>query len=182
MDSFFELLRTRRSIRRYTDQTVTDEQVMQVLEAVQWSPSWANTQCWDIVIVRDPEIKQHLRDTIGPKNPATAAITGAPVVLALTGRLKSSGYYNGVVTTALGDWFMYDLGIATQSLCLAAHALGMGTVIVGLFDHQRAGRILNVPKTHQVVSLIPMGFPANVGKAPERRSVADFTHGETFDR
>lgn len=180
MESFLDLVRSRRSIRRYEPHEVTDQMLGQVFEAVRWSPSWANTQCWDIVVVRDPDVKKQLQETIAPKNPATAAITGAPVVLALAGRLTASGYYNNIVTTTLGDWFLYDLGIATQSLCLAAHRMGLGTVIVGLFDHARAGAILKIPATHQLVTLIPIGFPAKVGRAPERRPAADFVHREAF--
>ena len=182
MESFLDLVRSRRSIRRYEPRDVTDQMLDQVFEAVRWSPSWANTQCWDIVVVRDPDTKKRLQETIAPKNPATAAIIGAPVVLALAGRLKASGYYDGVVTTSLGDWLLYDLGIATQSLCLAAHKMGLGTVIVGLFDHAGAAAALKIPATHQLVTLIPMGFPAKVGRAPERKPASEFIHREAFGR
>ena len=182
MEAFLDLVRSRRSIRRYQPQDVSDEMLAQVFEAVQWSPSWANTQCWEIVVVRDPETKQRLQETIAPKNPATAAITGAPVLLALVGKRNVSGYYNDQVTTVLGDWFLYDLGIATQSLCLAAHRLGLGTVIVGLLDHARAAAILNIPDTHQLVTLIPVGFAAKVGRAPERKPAASFVHAGAFGK
>jgi nitroreductase len=180
MERFLEFVKTRRSVRKYTDQEISAETLNAVFEAVRWSPSWANTQCWEIVVIRDPETRQKLQATIAPKNPATKAITAAPVLIALCGKLNRSGFYKDTVTTKFGDWFMYDLGIATQTLCLAAHAAGLGTVVVGLFDHDRAGRIINVPQEVELVALIPMGYPAKTGSAPKRREIADFVRDESF--
>ena len=82
-----------------------------LLEAVRWAPSWANTQCWEIVAVKDKSLKEQLQATLPPKaNPAASAIVQAPVLLALCGKLKSSGFYRDQVTTKFGDWFMFDLG------------------------------------------------------------------------
>jgi nitroreductase len=108
------------------------------------------------------------------------AMVQAPVVLALCGRLKRSGFYRDQVTTKFGDWFMFDLGIACQTLCLTAHALGLGTVVVGLFDHDRAAAVLNVPHGCELVAMIPLGFPAKASSAPNRRDAAEFTHRERF--
>ncbi len=180
MSEFMEILKNRRSIRTYLDKPVTDDQVQQILEAVQWSPSWANTQVWEVVVVTDTGVKTALQETISAKNPATKAIVAAPVLLALCAKLNSSGYYNGVVTTKFGDWFLFDLGIATQSICLAAQSMGLGTVIVGLFDHDRAARILQAPAGHEVVALIPLGYSAKTGSAPKRRELAEFRHDNTF--
>lgn len=180
MSEFMDNLKNRRSIRKYLDTPVSDEHLNQILEAVQWSPSWANTQCWEVVVVTDPAIKKGLQETIAPKNPATKAIVDAPIVLALCGKKNSSGYYNGAVTTKFGDWLLYDLGIATQSICLTAQSLGLGTVIVGLFDHDKAAGILKIPEGFEVVSLIPLGHPAKSGSAPQRRAISEFRHDDTF--
>ncbi|MEE4608876.1 MAG: nitroreductase family protein [Desulfobacteraceae bacterium] len=180
MSEFFQALEQRRSIRKYEEREVSGALVNRVLEAVRWSPSWANTQCWEVVAVREPAIKARLQETIAPKNPATRAIVAAPVVLALCGRLGTSGYYDKQATTKFGDWYLFDLGIATQSLCLAAHDLGLGTVIVGLFDHDRAKTVLNVPQGVELVALIPLGYPAKSPSAPKRREVAEFAHAETY--
>ena len=151
-----------------------------LLEAVRWAPSWANTQCWEVVAVRDAALKQGLQEAILPKNPATKAITAAPVVLAVCGKCNVSGYYKDVVTTKFGDWQMFDLGIATQNICLAAHALGLATVIAGLFDHDKAKSVVKVPDGYELVAIIPMGFPAKTGSAPKRREIGQFTHYDTF--
>ena len=180
MPELMSAVKERRSIRKYENKEVPEELLEKVLEAVQWAPSWANTQCWEIVVVKDPGIKERLKETIAPKNPATNAIVDAPVVLAAIGKLNASGYYKDKVVTKFGDWFMFDLGIAVENLCLAAHDAGLGTVIVGLFDHDKAGKILNVPDGFETVVLVPLGYPAKTSKAPKRKDIAEFTHYDNF--
>jgi nitroreductase len=181
MQYFMEVVKGRRSIRNYEDTPIPDEKLTAVLEAVQWAPSWANTQCWEIIVVKDAGLKTQLQGTLPAKGqPAAKAIVEAPVLLAVCAKLKSSGYYKEQVTTKFGDWFMFDLGIASQNICLTAHALGLGTVMVGLFDQEKAGRILQVPEGYETVLLIPLGYPAKPAAAPKRRDISEFTHHDTF--
>ena len=175
-----EAIKTRRSVRNFEPKDVTDEQVNQILEAVQWSQSWANTQCWEVIVVRNPETKAKLQETLPKTNPAFKAMTEAPVIFVLCGKLQASGYYKGQVTTKFGDWFMFDIGIAAQSLCLRVHDLGLGGVIVGLFDHNKAKEVLGVPEGYELVVMIPVGYPAKVPSAPKRKEISEFTHYEKF--
>lgn len=180
MSDLMDIIKQRRSVRSYQAKEVSDEQLNRLLEAIQWSPSWANTQCWEIVVVRDQGIKEDLAEVLPKTNPARKHFAEAPVVLAVCGKLNSSGYYKGEVTTKFGDWFMFDLGLATQNLCLTAHDLGLGTVITGLFDQDKAKGVLNVPEGYELVSLIPVGYPAKETAAPKRREISEFTHYDRF--
>ncbi len=180
MSDAVEVIKERRSIRKYEEKDVPEEVLNSLFEVAGWSPSWANTQCWELIAVRDMALKESLKETIFPKNPATNAITQAPVLLALCGKLKSSGFYKDIVTTKFGDWFMFDLGLFTQTLCLAARNLGLGTVIVGLFDHDKAKSILKIPEGYELVVLIPIGYPAKISSAPKRREIREYVHHNTF--
>ncbi len=180
MNEFIRMVKERRSVRIYKNREIPDDKLNTVLEAVQWSPSWGNTQCWEIVITKNIKIKEQLQKTLTSKNPATKSIMMAPVVLTLCARLESSGFYKKEPHTKFGDWFMFDVGIISQSIVLTAHSLGLGTVIVGSFDQNKAKDVLNVPETIEVVTIIPMGFPAKISKAPKRRDIKEFTHIEVF--
>ena len=181
MTDLMEIIKGRRSIRNYDSREVPDAVVDQVIEALRWAPSWTNCQCWEVIVIRDPAVKQELQATFPPKgNPAFKAIVQAPVLLALCARTHVSGYYHGEASTRFGEWMMYDLGLATQNLCLMAHQLGLGTVIAGLFDHDRAKAVLAVPDGYELLTLIPLGYPARVGGAPQRREPAAFVHHERF--
>jgi nitroreductase len=180
MAEFINIVKGRRSIRRYKDAGISDEVLNRLLESIKWSPSWANTQCWEVIVVRDNAKKERLRDSLPETNPASLAIVQAPVLIVICGKKETSGYYKGKAATNLGDWYMYDLGIATQSLCLTAHALELGTVIIGLFDHNKAKAVLGVPDKYELVSIIPVGYPAKDSPAPKRREIEEFAHYDGF--
>lgn len=177
----FEAMEKRRSIRKYTDEPVAEEDLARILEAGRMAASWTNNQVWEIVVVRNPETKQRLAETLPRTNPARKAIAGAPIVLAACGRERESGFYKGEASTALGDWLMFDVALFLANVTHAAHALGYGTVHVGLLDHAAAERILGVPDGVRLVELMPLGRPTNPDKqAPARRQVVEFLHREVY--
>ena len=181
MVDLLEILKSRRSVRQFQSRVVPAEMLDQILEAVRWAPSWTNCQCWEVVVIRDRATRERLQASFPPKgNPATKAIVDAPVLLALCAKTEVSGFYKGQPATKFGDWMMYDLGLATQNLCLMAHHLGLGTVIAGLFDHDRAKAAIDVPDGYELVTLIPLGYPAKTGSAPKRRDIDAFTHETHF--
>lgn len=183
MKHLIDIIKGRRSIRRFNTKPVTQEQLEQLFEAVRWSPSWANTRCWEIIVVQETSQKRALQKCLPLKgNPAQKAVLQAPVVLAICAKARRSGFYKGASATKYGDWCMYDLGIATQTLCLSAYAMGLGTVIIGAFDHDKATRLLELPVGYRLVTLIPIGFPNKMGKPPQRREIRDFTHNEKFTK
>ena len=180
MSELMDTIQSRRSIRRYQEKAVPDEILNKLLEAACWAPSWANTKYWHFVVVNDTEIKKKIQETVSARNPSSLAIVNAPVLLVVCGQLKKSGYYNDEYPTKFGDWFMYDLGLATQNLCLAAHDSGLATVIVGLFDQDKVGKIIKLPVEHEVLVLIPLGYPDHEPSPPKRRELHEFVHYDSF--
>ena len=168
-------------MRKYETDPVPEAKLQRVLEAVQWAPSWENKQVWEVVVVDDPETKLALQECIPKINPGRKAIMQAPIVLAMCGRLGKSGHFKGTAVTNYGDWALFDLGIACQNVCLAAFAEGLGTLHLGLLDHEKAGSVLGLPDDVKLFELIPLGTPAKVGKAPPRRKLEEFTHKNRFE-
>ena len=80
MEEWMEIIRGRRSVRNYQDRPIPEEALQAILEAVRWSPSWANSQCWEVIVVQTPEMKQELQGTLSQGNPATRAMVEAPVI------------------------------------------------------------------------------------------------------
>ncbi|MCD6306791.1 MAG: nitroreductase family protein [Deltaproteobacteria bacterium] len=180
MSDLMNIVKGRRSVRKYQDKDIPEKDLNQILESVRWSPSWANTQCWEVIVIRDPKVKKRVQEILPKSNPAAKHLTEAPVILVLCAKLASSGYYKGEVTTKFGDWFMFDLGIAAQSICLTACDLGIGSVIVGLFEHDRVARELGVPQGYELAVLIPLGYPTKESEAPKRREISEFVHYDRF--
>ncbi len=171
----------RTSTRRFTDYVVTDTELRQLLEAARRAPSWANTQSWEYIVVRDPELITRISATYSENNPATRCSQSASVLLAVCARKAVAGCKNGQALTRYNEWFMFDLGLSVQNLCLKACDLGLGTVIVGLLDHSAAAAILDLPQTHELAAIIPVGRPAVADKqGPPRKPLTEFVHLDRF--
>ncbi len=175
-------IKERRSIRKYKPDPISDEVLDKLLETVRWAPSWANTQCWEVIIISDPGIKAKVAEALPPGNPALSSLGDAPVLLVFCAIRNLSGFKRGEATTDKGDWFMFDIGLAMENLCLAAHCLGLGTVIIGSFDAKKVEDLLGVPENISVVSMTPLGYPLQEVSAPKRKELADFVHFETYQR
>jgi nitroreductase len=158
---FYEALDARRSIRKYEQRWIDNDVLHRIFEAARRAPSWANSQAVRWVVVRDAKIQMQLAAALSPGNPSTNAVLNAPVVLGLFFVRGKSGFYKGQATTSLGDWGLFDAGLAAANLTLAAAAEGLGTVHVGAFDHEQAAAVLQAPITAQLVELIPLGYPAH---------------------
>jgi nitroreductase len=180
MADLMEVLKGRRSHRNWEERDLGEDVVQELLEAVRWSPSWANSQCWEVVVVRTKEMKEALLEAVPKGNPARKHFTEAPVVFALCARAKEAGYYKNAETTVFGDWMLFDTGIAAQSLCLAAWARGIGTVVAGLMDHTKLKEVLGCPEGVMPVVLIPAGYPSREVNPPKRKEVQEFTHKEKW--
>jgi nitroreductase len=190
----FEAINTRRSIRRYTSDPVDDKKINAILEAGRWAPSWANTQCSRFVVVRDAKIKAALADTVNKMKtpdgqevptPAANAINTVPVVIVVCAETGKSGTKPGSggvgeFITDKGDWFMFDTALAVENMVLAAHGLGLGTVILGAFDPQKAEKVINVPRGYRLVAMFPVGVPAQPGKAPPRKELNELVIKDRF--
>jgi len=181
MSDILSIVKGRRTVRQYLDKEVPDELLNKILEAVRFSPSWNNSQCWEVIVIKDMEIRKDLQKAYNSGNPAGKALTKVPVVIALCGKLKTAGYFHGKVSSQLGDWVMFDLGLAAQTICLTAHGLGLATVIGGgINDHKLAKEILKVPEEYVLSALIPLGYAANEPRPPKRREIKKFTHYDVF--
>ncbi|SNB47248.1 nitroreductase family protein [Geobacter sp. DSM 9736] len=173
-----EAIRTRRSVRKFSSRPVEAEKLAAVLEAARLAPSWANMQCWRFVVVEDPEARAQLSQLsnvesyFAPRgyktNPAQKALAEAPVVLVACGVPGDSGDLRGQ------QYYLCDVGIAAQNLMLAAHAVGLGSVFVGVYDEEGIAEILDIPPEIRIVGLFPLGYPEGESKGgPPRKPLEE---------
>ena len=179
---FMKVIQERRSVRKYKDSPVPDEIILEILEAARRSPSWANTQVWRFIVVKDQHIKERLQDTLRPTNPARQAMVEAPIVVCIAAQRGRSGFSRGEAATDKGDWFMFDCGIAMEHIVLAAWNFGLGTVHVGLFDAKKADEILNVPEGYNIVEMAPMGYFEETQGLTPRKSLDEIAFLNTFGK
>lgn len=170
MVKVMDVIKGRRTIRKYQEKQVPDEILQRIVETVHSATTCAETQCREVIVVKDYAKKERLRETLYKTNPARSGVVQAPIILALCGEKNCSGDYE----------VMFELGIVGQTLCLTAYDQGLGTAIVAYFDHKKAEEILELPEGYELVTLIPLGYPAESPTGPQRREITEFIHYEKF--
>ena len=148
---FYEVVRTRRSVRSYSSAPVSDEVLSRVLEAARIAPSGSNRQPWRFILVRDENLKKELVSLSGGQS----FIAQAPLVIVACG--VNIHYNRG---SYMGDMSMLvDVNIAVDHFTLAARAEGLGTCWIGLFNNEAIKKLLQIPEDVNVVAVIPIGYP-----------------------
>jgi nitroreductase len=176
----FEAFQNRRSIRHFKPDPVSGRDIETILEAARLAPSWANTQCWRFIVVNNKYTKNRLANTLLKKNRGIEAIREAPVAIVACAEMGKSGIYEGQPVPDDVDWFMFDIGIAMEHIALAAYTLGLGTLIVGAFDSQKAKSILKVPDGYHVVSITPLGYPEKQPLPRPRKPISEIVFFDKF--
>lgn len=213
----FQAIKTRRSIRKFKPDPVPEELIREILEAARWSPSWGNTQPWEIVVVRGAQLerfkkanRQRMLDGVAaaPDTPMPDAWpdtlkrrytdVGKRVLTSLEiargdqeARLRYAGDMSAlfdapclllfcVEKNLAREYAMLDVGAILQTVCLLAHARGVGTCILAMsvMYPMLIREIIPIPEMKAVIIGAAMGFPD--GEAPinnferERATLEEF--------
>ena len=158
-----EAILSRRSVRKYTARRVPEPALKRLLQAAMNAPSAGNEQPWQFVIVTD----RNILDEIPKFHPHSAMLKEASVAVLVCGDLQ--------LETHKGYW-VQDCSAATENLLLAAHAMGLGAVWLGIYPREErvAGlrKLLGIPDGIVPFSLVPVGYPA------EQKTLADRYNAE----
>lgn len=145
-----EAILTRRSIRRYTTQSVSDDLIIKLLEAAMAAPSAANMQPWHFVVITDRKVLAQVPNFHPHSHMLKESSLGILVAFDLElESIKGRG--------------VMDCAAATQNILLAAHALRLGAVWVGIYPVEERieaiRKLLNMPQHVVPVSLVSVGHP-----------------------
>jgi len=169
-----EAIRERRSVRRFTDREVSDEEAKLLVEAACLAPSAGNLQPWEFVAVRDPEIKRKL---VGAAH-GQRFISTAPVVFVVCAVPRRSASRYGSRGQEL--YCLQDTAAAVQNLMLTARANGLGSCWVGAFDEERASEALGLPDWVRPIAIVPVGHPAESPRRSPRRPLGRVLHKDRW--
>jgi nitroreductase len=163
----FQAIRERRSIRKYKELPVEREKIEQVLDAARLAPSWKNLQCWRFLVLTAAEKKEAMLSAFADDNPGKKAFLQAPVAIVVCANPAESDLSHGI------EYYVADAAIAFEHICLTAHALGLGTCWMGLFDEAEMKAKLNIPDGIRVVGITPLGYPDQEPKARPRKELSE---------
>ncbi|MBR4079701.1 MAG: nitroreductase family protein [Christensenellaceae bacterium] len=170
------IIEERRSIRKFTEQSLDEEQISQLIAKTAYAPSWKNCQPIRYIAVCDAALKQKVaQECVMGFAGNQAIIENCPVLIVETIVHGRSGFErDGSYSTTKEDrWEVFDAGIAAQTLCLAAQEMGLGTVIMGIFDEQKLAETVGIPEGQIAAALIAVGYPDIRPQAPRRKTVED---------
>ncbi len=174
-------IRQRRSIRKYKNEKVSRETMNEVMELTRWSPSWANYQIARYTLIESDELIARIAKegvhgfayNIGTLDNAQG-VAVLSFVQGKSGKLGAAKGGNGDFATNKGNlWEVFDAGIACQTFCLAAHAMGVGTCIFGVIDDKVIAEIASLPEGETVAAIITYGYPEGEHPAATPRMSAE---------
>jgi len=150
---------TRRSIRAFRPDPVDPDAIRTILEGAMHAASAGNQQPWRFVVIQDRATLQ----AIAQEHPYAAVLEQAPVAILVCGATRELAH---------PDFWADDCAAATQNLMLTAHALGLGSVWVGLHPRpdrmEILSRLVQLPEMVEPFALVPLGYPGERPGKPER--------------
>ncbi len=165
---FSDLVRMRRSVRRYDDRPVPMQLLERICDAGRWAPSAMNMQPWEFIVVTDPVVKGQLGDSAGVMGMKWPHIKAAPAVIVLCAKNTSRFAHD-------------DCLLAAENMLLQATEFGLGTCYIGGFSPERIRQLLSIPSGYVVPGMITVGYPAAETKPPEKRPLSELMHRNTFE-
>jgi nitroreductase len=157
-----ELIRARRSVRKFEDRSVEPELIEKVLEAGRWAPSGLNNQPWRFGIITDPALIEKLSLLTRYERIVRSAAVLIPVFLDV------DVSYNRTKD-------LQAVGACLQNMLLEIHSLGLGAVWLGeiLKSGDRLREILGLPGSLELMAVLALGYPAELPAAAKRKELKD---------
>ncbi|MFH2143295.1 MAG: nitroreductase family protein [Bacteroidota bacterium] len=156
--SFIELVKSRQSVRKYSDKTVEKEKIEMCIEAARLAPSACNSQPWTFIVVNDRELSLEIaKATYSPVISFNKFAKQAPVMIVIViEKPKTITQIGEAVKNR--EFPLIDIGIAGEHFCLQAHDLGLGTCMIGWFNEKKVKELLNIPEKKRVGFCISLGY------------------------
>jgi len=150
---------SRRSIRRYTEEPVSRDLIEELLKAAMNAPSAGDEQPWHFIVIDRRPILDKLADI----HPHAKMLKQAPAAIIVCGDESMEKFK---------DFWVQDCSAASENMLLAAHALGLGAVWLGIYPAEKIvleiRELLNIPSNIIPFSIISIGYPAEEKESKER--------------
>jgi nitroreductase len=170
---FLELIISRQSDRKYSDRQIEKDKLDRIIEAGRMAPSACNAQPWKFIIVNDPGLVLKVADAASAKLIGmNSFVSEAPVIIVIV-REKSNMSSKVGAMIKNKDYSLFDIGIATENICLQAKAEGLGSCIIGWFDEKIIRKLLEIPRSKRVELLITLGYSLSEQREKRRKHVEE---------
>jgi nitroreductase len=164
-----EAIKSRRSVREFTDDNVDDKALEKIIDAGRWAPSGLNNQAWRFIIIRDIGTKEELCGLTH----YDAIIKNAPVLIAVF--LDRKEMYDHTKD-------VQSIGACIQNMLLAIHSMGFGAVWLGEILKKKEGvnSVLRAPDSYELMAVVALGHPVHKNRVSERKELSQLVFREKF--
>jgi nitroreductase len=166
----FKAIETRRSIRKYKNDSINKDDLKKILKAAQLAPSAGNKQPWRFIVVQDAEKRKKLGEIA--RNQTWISDAGV-IMVALAMDKNSPEVYE--------RWVERDVMTAVEHMVLTAWDLGYGTCWIGAFKEADVKEFLDIPDEMTVICLLPIGVPDQSPEARSRKSLDELFYGDNYE-
>jgi nitroreductase len=167
-----EVIKARRSIRRYKPTPISDEVLQRILGAARLAPPANNAQPWKLIVVRDEDMKLKLIQARNNKK----WMVEAPIIVVACGFPDDADSYSGGYMNS----FPVDVAIALDNLVLTAANEGLGTCWIGRFKEEKVKDLLYIPNDVKVVALVPLGYANEEPEHSGRKHLSEIVCYDKF--
>ncbi|MDD5474744.1 MAG: nitroreductase family protein [Candidatus Methanoperedens sp.] len=169
-DIILDIIKKRRSIRKFDGAGIPQVAMEQILEAGRWAPSGANAQPWRLIVVTNREKLAAIAECCYYKVFKSRHVgeAGAAVVICADPDAGSQTY-------------VLDAAIAGTNMTLMATSLGIGSCWIGAFEDQNLKAMLHIPERLKIIALIAFGYEVGKASVPPRLPLSGIVHYETYD-
>ena len=145
----YEAIKGRRSVRRYRKEPVSEEILLKIIDAGRFAPSAGNKQPWEFVMVNEKRLVEKIFENV-----VWLPAVGTPPA----GR-RPTAYIVVLGNPEIREHYQADLSAAIQNILLAAYAEGLGSCWIGSVNRGNIYRLLKIPHSLDIFSLISLGYP-----------------------
>jgi len=166
---FLDLVKQRRSCRKYIEKPLPQESINRCLEAARLAPSACNSQPWKFIVVENKELRSEIAQKAfsGIYKMNAFACNAQALVFVVREKSKPAAQVGQMIQ---GTQFnLIDLGIACQHFILQAQEDGLGSCWIGWFNSRAVKKILNIKKSNKVEIIISLGYPQKEEFVEKRR-------------
>ncbi|MCK8825818.1 nitroreductase family protein [Fuchsiella alkaliacetigena] len=159
------LIKTRRSIRRYSDKAVSNDLIEKIVNVARFAPSAHNEQPWKFIVTRD---KEKLKE-ISEESKYARFLSSAPVAIIVCADYENSEQRRADNDYSVKYFCIQDTAAAIQNMLLAAHGLGLGSCWIGEYDEKQLCELFNISDPYFPVAIISLGFTDSQPSTPKRK-------------
>ena len=168
-ETVLSLIKTRRSIRKYKGQPISNSDLKKILEAGRWAPSGANLQPWRFIVVQNKVLIKQISEAcyFGPIKSRHVGEAATVIIICSDSR-------------SMGNTWEKDCMIAGTNMTLMATALKIGSCWIGAFNEDTIRLLVKIPAYLKIIALISLGYASHPVSPPPRLPLEEIVHYNTY--